>query len=153
MSKRIDDADALFRSFGPSAGGFRELNRDAAAGDAENRWPLIRSMPLGQRIALPPLSMRQKQVWIDRPKPSAEPQALAFSRPPQSGHAEAGAAVACSRLGSNVDRRSAQTFANQGGLLDVFQRLEGDSGDRAGDDSLKSLFDRLPGRTRCSATW
>ncbi|MDD5332933.1 MAG: hypothetical protein PHS32_04230 [Rhodoferax sp.] len=153
MSKRIDDADALFRSFGPTAGGFRELNRDAAAGDAENRWPLIRSMPLGQRITLPPLSMRQKQVWMDRPKPSAEPQALAFSRPTQSGYAEAGATDAGGPRGSNADHCGTQTFASQDGLHDVFQRLEGDSGGRAADDSLKSLFDRLPGRTHRSATW
>ncbi len=153
MSKRIDDAGALFRSFGPTAGGFRELNRDAAAGDAENRWPLIRSMPLGQRITPPPLSMRQKQAWIDRPKSSAEPQALAFSRPTLPEYSEAGESDAWGLFGTTGDHRRASASSSQDCLLDVFQRLEGAAGNWAGDDTLKSLFDRLPGRSSRSTTW
>jgi len=64
MSKRVDDAGALFRSFWPSTNGFREFNRAAEAGHAENRWPLMKSMALDKRVMPPPLSMRQKQGWL-----------------------------------------------------------------------------------------
>ena len=153
MSKRVDDAGALFRSFGSTADGFRELNRDAAAADAEDRWPLIGSMSLGKRVTPAPLSMRQKQIWLDRPELSSEPQALAFSRPAPSAYSEAGAADALGPIGSNGDHRRAKAFASQDCLLDVFKRLEGDSGGPAKDGTLKSLFDRLPGHLRRGATW
>jgi hypothetical protein len=66
MSKRVDDASALFRVFWPSADGFREFNRTAEACNAENRWPLMKSMALDKRVMPPPLSARQKQGWLDQ---------------------------------------------------------------------------------------
>jgi hypothetical protein len=66
MPKRVDDASALFRAFWPRTDGFREFNRVAEAGDAENRWPLMKSMALDKRVMPPPLSMRQKQDWLEQ---------------------------------------------------------------------------------------
>lgn len=152
MSKRVDDAGALFRSFGSTADSFRELNRDAAAADAEDRWPLIRSMSLGKRVTPAPLSMRQKQVWMDRPELSSEPPALAFSGPAPSEYSEAGAADAFGLSSINGNHRRAKAFASEDCLHDVFKRLEGDSDGRTRDGTLKSLFDRLPGHLRRSAT-
>jgi hypothetical protein len=66
MSKRGDDAGALFRVFWPRGDGFREFNRAAEAANAENRWPLMKSMALDKRVMPPPLSLRQKQGWLEQ---------------------------------------------------------------------------------------
>jgi len=102
MAKRVDDAGALFRSFWPSADGFREFNRAAEAGNAENRWPLIKSMALDKRVLPPPLSMRQKQFWL-------EPAARTFP-------------------GLGWQRQTDQPQFSDGSLNQVLGRIEGVTG-------------------------
>jgi len=155
MSKRVDDAGGLFRSFWPTPDGFREFNRDADAGDAENRWPLIRSMSLGKRVTPPPLSIQQKQGWIDRPALQSEPQAPAFSRLAQSEHSdvsEIDTIGSFARTGATGDHARAQGHGNEDALINVFKRLEGNACARTKGDSLKSIFDRLPARSSHVAT-
>ncbi len=65
MSKRVNDADALFRSFGASADDFRELKRDSDVAEAVNRWPLIKSMPIDKHVLPAALSTRQKRAWLN----------------------------------------------------------------------------------------
>ena len=66
MSKRVDDAGALFKPFWRDVDGFREFNREAEAGHAENRWPLVKSMAIDARFTIPALSKRQKQGWLEQ---------------------------------------------------------------------------------------
>ncbi len=66
MPKRVDDAGALFKPFWREADGFREFNREVEADQAENRWPLLKSMPIDKPFKMPALSRRQKEGWSDR---------------------------------------------------------------------------------------
>jgi hypothetical protein len=66
VSKRFDDAGALFKPFWRDVNGFREFNREAEASHAENRWPLVKSMAIDARFTLPALSRRQKQGWLEQ---------------------------------------------------------------------------------------
>lgn len=66
MSKRVDDAGALFRTFWSGSSEFREFTRDADADLAENKWPLMKSMAPDQRVMPPPLSAQQKQGWLEQ---------------------------------------------------------------------------------------
>lgn len=155
MSKRVDDAGGLFRSFWTTPDVFREFNRDADAGDAEKRWPLIRSMSLGKRMAPPPLSIQQKQAWIDRPALQSEPRAPVFSRLTQPEHSDVSEINTLgwfARTGATGDHSRAQGHGNEVALISVFKRLEGAACAPTKGDSLKSIFDRLPARCGHVAT-
>lgn len=150
MPQRVDDAGGLFRSFWTTLDVFREFNRDADAGDAENRWPLIRSMPLGKRVTLPPLSIQQKQGWIDRPALQSEPRAPVFSRLTQPEHSdvsEIDTLGSFARTGATGDHPRTEGTGSGGALINVFKRLEGAACARTNGDCLKSIFDRLPARS------
>lgn len=149
MPKRVDDAGGLFRSFWTTPDVFREFNRDADAGDAEDRWPLIRSMPLGKRVAPAPLSIQQKQSWIDRPVLQSEPWAPVFSRLTQPEHSdlsEIDTLGSFARTGATGDHPRAQGSGSADALINVLKRLEGAACAPTKGDSLKSIFDRLPAR-------
>lgn len=147
MPKRVDDAGGLFRSFWTTPDVFREFNRDADAGGAEDRWPLIRSMPLGKRVTLPPLSIQQKQVWIDRPVLQSEPRAPVSSRLTQPEHSDVSESDTLgwfARTGATGDHPRAQGSGSGDALVNVFKRLEGAACAPTKEDSLKSVFNRLP---------
>ena len=102
MSKRVDDVGALFRSLWPSADKFHEFTRAAEADNAEKRWPLMKSMALDKRVLPPPLSMRQKQVWLEQ------------------------SARALPRLGMQLQNH--HSFVHDNSLNQIFDRVEGSVG-------------------------
>ena len=64
MASQGNDVGALFKSFGADGSSFRELARNADAGAAEQRWPLLKSMAPERRDSPPVLSTAQKnQLW------------------------------------------------------------------------------------------
>lgn len=64
MASQGNDVGALFKSFGADGSSFRELARNADAGAAEQRWPLLKSMAPERRDSPPVLSAAQKnQLW------------------------------------------------------------------------------------------
>lgn len=127
MVKRVDDARALFGSFWSDVDDFQELNRDAEAGKAVNRWPLIKAMPINKRDLRPILLMRQQRAWLQGPVRSggvAEPAAV-----PDTGVANT--------LGHGVSG-----LVDNELLSEVFGRVQG---------TRRSLLERVMGRARPAA--
>ncbi len=79
MASQGNDVGALFKSFGADGSNFRELARNAEAGAAEQRWPLLKSMAPVRHESPPVLSTAQKnQLWNS--KESAAPRLPARER-------------------------------------------------------------------------
>ena len=67
MATQGNDVGALFKSFGADGSSFRELARNADAGAAEQRWPLLKSMAPERRESPPVLSTAQKnELWTGK---------------------------------------------------------------------------------------
>ena len=64
MATQSSDVGTLFKSFGSDGGKFRELARVADAGEAQQRWPLLKSMAPATRESPPAMSSMQKnELW------------------------------------------------------------------------------------------
>jgi|CXWL01.1.fsa_nt_gi hypothetical protein len=127
MVKHVDDARALFGPFWSDVNDFQELNRDAQAGKAVNRWPLIKAMPINKRELPLVLSMPQKRAWIEQPVRSSS---------------TAGSVAAPVNGRSSAVDPGKNGVASKDSLSDVFGRLEG---------TRRSLFQRLLGRSESTA--
>lgn len=127
MVKHVDDARALFGPFWSDVNDFQELNRDAQAGKAVNRWPLIKAMPISKRELPPVLSMPQKRAWIEQPARS---------------NGIGGSVTASVNGRSSAVDPGKNGVTGKDSLSDVFGRLEG---------TRRSLFQRLLGRSESTA--
>lgn len=119
MVKRVDDARALFSSFGSDADDFHELNREEQVGKAINRWPLIKAMPIGKRALPAAVSMWQGRAWIE---------------PPVRSDADSGRVAARAIRRNSLVDTGKSGVGQEDALSDVLIRLEG---------SRRSLFQRL----------
>lgn len=127
MVKHVDDASALFGLFWSDVNDFQELNRDAQAWKAVNRWPLIKALPISKRELPLALSMPQRRAWIEQPARS---------------DADAGAAAAPAKGRNGAVGPGKNAMASNDSLSDVFGRLEG---------RRRSLFQRLLDRSESAA--
>lgn len=127
MVKHVDDARALFSPFWSDANDFQELNRDAQAGRAVNRWPLIKAMPISKRELPVGLSMQQRRAWIEQP---ARSDGIAVS------------AVGPIKGRSSVPGPEKNRATSEDSLSDVLGRLVG---------TRRSLLQRLLGRAGSTA--
>lgn len=80
MTKPGDDLPALFRSLGPDDAGF-QASTQAAAREAEQRWPLFKAVPPQKPPVTPALSAQERQHWSSTEKSETSERKPALSLP------------------------------------------------------------------------
>lgn len=75
-----DDLSALFRSFGPDDANFQAAT-NAAAQEAEQRWPLFKAVSPRKSELTPALSAEEKQRWSSQEKAETGARKPALSLP------------------------------------------------------------------------
>jgi hypothetical protein len=80
MSKPSDDLSALFRSLRPDESAFKE-NISSGVRDAEQRWPLFKTVAPQKPQDPPALSEQERQHWKSQEKSAASARKPALSLP------------------------------------------------------------------------
>lgn len=99
MPKPGDTLPTLFRSLGPDDANF-QATMDAAAQEAEQRWPLFRAVSPKKPELTPTLSAQERMHWSSLEKPSVGESRPALSLPGLSD-----------KLAMSLGKLSAQTSA------------------------------------------
>lgn len=80
MAKRGEDPSALFRSLRPDDANF-QASANAAAREAELRWPLFKAVSPRKPEPTPALSAQDRLRWSNQERPDAEERKPALSLP------------------------------------------------------------------------
>ncbi|WP_425333023.1 cellulose biosynthesis protein BcsP [Cupriavidus pinatubonensis] len=125
-----DDLSKLFSRFGGHSQTYREIVREDAAAESEQRWPLLASLRMDRSATIPPV----QSLDIASPLPSTDRE-VSNSAPPSLHRRPEPVPV---RLGTESADSSNQRFAGAGYLVastapgssplaQVFARLEGEA--------------------------
>ncbi len=87
MTGKDDDVGGLFKAIGAKNNQFREFSAQSSAKDAQDRWPLFKSLAIDARTPPPRLAPSEKQQWLKQAAPAVAPPAPAPIAPAKSGFA------------------------------------------------------------------